>query len=105
MRQIEINLIFAADAVAFETDLEYLAGRDVARDEIAVGRIFFFEKIPALGIGNVTRRASIGRISRHPDAAAFAAGGFAHQSQFVFAGDRGRMDLNEFAVGITGPCW
>ena len=53
MRQIEIDLILAADAVAFETDLKDLARRDIARHQIAVGRIFFFEKIPAFALGNV----------------------------------------------------
>ncbi len=69
---------FAADAVAFETDLEYFAGRDVARDEIAVCRIFFFEEVPAFAIRNVLGLASVHRITRNPDAAAFAAGRFAH---------------------------
>ena len=75
MRQIEINLIFAADAVAFETNLEDLARRNVARNEIAVSRIFFFEEIPAFVVRNVFRIARVavdfaepkrGRLRRAP---------------------------------------
>ncbi len=53
MRQIKIDLILARDAVALKTDLEYLARRDVARNEIAIRRIFFLEEIPTLVFGNV----------------------------------------------------
>src|SRR5258708_15139928 len=81
--QVEIDLIFAANSVALETDLEYLAGRDIAWDEIAVCGIFFFEKVPTLWIWNVAGRPSILRIARHPDAAAFAACGLTHQAEFV----------------------
>ena len=37
---------------------------------------------------------------RDPDAAAFAARGFAHQAELVFAGNRGRVNLDELAVGV-----
>ncbi len=47
MRQIEIDLILAANALTFDAHLENLASRDVARNEIAVGRIFLFEEVPA----------------------------------------------------------
>ena len=101
MRQIEINLIFAADAFALETDLKYLAGRDVARNEISVCRIFFLEEIPALGIGDFLRisrihRESLGTQTRPPSPRADSL----IKTKFVFAGDRGRMNLNKFAVRI-----
>ena len=48
MREIEIDLVLTADAIAFEADLEDLARGDVARNEVAVGRIFLFEEVPAL---------------------------------------------------------
>ena len=46
-------------------------------------------------------RALVLGIARHPHAAAFAARGFAHQAQLVFAGNRRGMHLNEFAVGVV----
>src|SRR5207248_2756311 len=78
VRQVEVNLVFSADTMTFDADLENLAGGYIARHEVAIGRIFFFEKIPPLGIGNIAGRAGILRISGHPDAAAFTSGGFAH---------------------------
>ena len=73
MRQIQINLIFAADAEAFETNLENLARGNIARDEIAVSRIFFFKKIPTLGSRNVLWISRVALVFRNPDAPAFAA--------------------------------
>ena len=102
MREIEINLILAADAVALETYLKDLACSDVAWYQIAVGWVFFFEEIPTLGIGNIAWNTSVLRIAWNPNSSAFAAGRFAHQPQFVFAGDGRRMDLDKLAVGVPG---
>ena len=52
--------------MAFETDLKDLSRRDIARNEIAVRRIFFFEKIPALVLGNVAADCACRRLSSAP---------------------------------------
>jgi len=44
VRQVEIDLILAADAHPIETDLKDFACCDVARDEIAVGGYFSSRK-------------------------------------------------------------
>ena len=46
------------------------------------------------------RVARILRLARHPHAAPFAAGRFAHQPQLVGAGNGRGMDLDELAVGV-----
>ncbi len=52
MRQIEINLILTANAHALDAHLKDLACGDIARYEIAVSRIFFFEEVPAFVLRN-----------------------------------------------------
>ena len=101
VRQIEVDLVVAVDAEAVEADLENLARRDVARDEVAVGRVLLFEEVPALGLGDGRRLAFIILRLRHPHAPALAARRLGHQTQLVLAGDRGRVDLNELAVGVA----
>ena len=52
VRQIKIDLILAAYPLAFQTDLENFSRGNVARDQIAVGRVLVFEKIPAFFFGD-----------------------------------------------------
>ena len=73
MRQIKVDLVLAADTVALETDLKDLTRGNIARNQIAVCRILFFEKVPTLTIWNVLWSSCVGRISRDPDTSAFAA--------------------------------
>src|SRR2546423_11788642 len=87
VRQIEINLILTAHPLALDADLEYLSGGNITRNEITVGRILLFEKIPTLVLRYGRRRSSVARVSRYPDATAFAARRFRHQTQLVFAGN------------------
>ncbi len=99
--EVEVDRVGSrVDAVAFAADAEDLARGDVARDEVAVLRIAFFEEVPPLGVGDLTRRASVTLFARHPDAAAFAAGRLAHEAKLVGAGDGRRMHLDELAVGV-----
>src|SRR4029077_458163 len=77
------------------------AGGDVTRNEIAVFGIPLFEKIEAFVFGNAFRGTSIAGFFRNPDAAAFAAGGFTHQAEVVFAGDGRGVNLNELAVRVV----
>ena len=102
VRHVEIYGGLSVQAEAFLIDDAMNGARgDVARDEIAVFRIPLFEKIKTLAFGNGSRRALIVGISWNPHAAAFASRRFAHQAEFVFAGNCGGMDLNEFAVRVV----
>src|SRR5690606_2573667 len=103
MCEIEIDLILTADAVAVDANLEDLTRGDVARDQVAVCRIFLLEEIPTLRFRYILRIAAVTVIFRDPNTPPFAAGRFAHQPQFVFAGDRCRVHLDEFAIRIAGP--
>src|SRR5262249_49591914 len=62
-------------------------GGDVSRDEIAVFRVPLFKEIETFVFGNGFRGARVAGLFGNPDAAAFTAGGFAHQAEFVFTGD------------------
>src|SRR5690242_177447 len=98
---VEINGGFSIEAELFlVNDAVNGARGDVARNEVPVLRVPLLEKIEALFFRNALCRALVRGISRDPDAAAFAARGLAHQTQLVFAGDRRRMDLDEFPVGV-----
>src|SRR5687767_865110 len=101
VRQIQVHLVLAGDAMTFETNLKYLTCRDVAGHEVAVSRVFFFEEVPTLRLGNLARISRISVRFRDPNAPAFSACGFAHQPQFIFARDRGRMDLNKLSVRVS----
>ena len=82
-------------------DLLGVARRDVARHEVAEGRILALEVVVALLFGNLFRRPLVALLLRHPDAAVVAQA-LAHQRELrlVIAGHRnaGRMDLREARV-------
>ncbi len=100
--EVEINHRLAVDAeVVLEDHLEDGAGSDVARHQVAVLGIPLFQEIPAFFFRDRLRIAFIACRLRNPDASAFAARRFRHQPQLVFAGNAGRMHLNEFAVGVV----
>ena len=73
VRQIEIDLVLAVDAHAGETNLKDFSRRDIARNQIAIGRIFLFEKIPPLVLGNRGRRSLVVFSLRYPNAATLTA--------------------------------
>ena len=104
VRHVEIHAQpVLLDAQSFvRADVENLARGDVARHQVAVLRIALFEEVVALGFGNLLRRARVVRLARHPHAAPFAAGAFAHQPQLVGAGNGRRMHLDELAVAVFG---
>src|SRR5579863_807895 len=77
------------------------AGGDVARNQISVFRIPLLEEVETLVFGNGFYGAGFAGILGNPDAAAFAAGGFAHQAELIFAGDGGWVNLDEFAIGVV----
>src|SRR5262249_26124067 len=81
-------------------DVEYLAGRDIARHQVAVLRVTLFENVITLGLGNRTGVACIGRLARHPHPSTFATAPFAHQSQLVRDGYCRWLDLNELAIAV-----
>ncbi len=74
---------------------------DVARHQISVLRIPLFQKIKSLCFRNALRRALLCWIPRHPNAPALSARRLAHQTQLVFSGNRRRMHLDEFTVGVV----
>ena len=102
MGDVEIDRWFASySLLQFKNNFVDGPGGYVARNQIAVFWIPLFEEIKALGLRNLFGGALVGGIAWNPDPAAFTARGFAHQPAFVFAGDGGGMDLNEFAVGVV----
>ena len=99
--EVEINHRLAIDAeVVFVNHLVNGAGGDVAGHQVAVLRIPLFQEIPALAFGNGFEIALVASRLRHPDAAAFTARRFRHQTQLVFARNAGGMHLNELTVGV-----
>src|SRR5256885_16975790 len=98
MRQIEIDLIFAVDPKTLETHLEDFARGDVAGHQIAVSRILLFQKIKTLFFRYRRRRSFVAFCPRHPYASTFTVRRFAHQTQFIFAGYRSWLHLNELTI-------
>ena len=86
-----------------DADVEDLARGDVARHEVAVGRVALFEEIISLAFGNLLRRAGVLRLARHPNPPPFAADALADQPQLVGAGNGRGMDLDELGIGVDGP--
>src|SRR5581483_3588387 len=101
MRQVEIDHRLAVYAeVVLVDNFEDRPRRYVAGNEIAVFWIPLFKEVPALTRRNRLWITLIARSLRNPYASTFAAGRFRHQAQFVFAGNRRGMNLNELAVGV-----
>ncbi|MNI28010.1 hypothetical protein D3C73_817710 [compost metagenome] len=87
--EIQVHHVLAVNAQPLvDTYIKNLPGGNIARHQIPVRRIFLLQKVPRLAV-------LVG-----PDASAFTARRFRHQPQLVIAGNRGRMDLNEFTVGV-----
>ena len=104
MGQVQIDLVLAEDAhLLVDADIEDLAGGDVAGDQVAVGRVLFFQEVPALAFRDGLAAPGVAGLLRHPDAPALAARRLGHQPQLVQAGDGGRVDLDELAVGVPRP--
>ncbi len=100
--EVEIDHGLAVDAQPVLIDhLENGAGGDVARHQIAVLGIPLFQEVPALLLRDRARFALVAGLPRHPHASALAARRFRHQPQLVFARNRGRVHLDEFAVGVV----
>ena len=78
-----------ADAAAVVARLLGVARRDVARHEVAEGRVLALEVVVALVLGNLIGRPLVALLLRHPDAAVVAQA-LAHQRQLrlVVAADR-----------------
>jgi len=103
VREFEIYHRFAIDAkVVFVDNFENCAGGHVARHEVAVLGVALLEEVEALGGGDLVGVPGVALLLGHPDPAALAAHRLAHQAQLVLAGDRGGVDLDEFAVGVVG---
>ena len=86
VREVKIDHGLAVDAqVVLVNHFVDVAGGDVTRHQVAVFRIPFFQKVPALVLRNAFPVALVAFGPGHPDAAAFAARRFRHQPQLVFA--------------------
>ena len=94
------------DAVALVATLLGGPGGDVARHQVAEGRVAALEEVVALGLGDVPRLALVGLGLGHPHAAVVAQR-FAHQRQLGLgvaqAREAGGVDLREAGVGEEGP--
>src|SRR3954468_22917142 len=86
MCKLEINLVFTADAFAFQTNLKDLTRCDVTRNEVSIRRIFVFEEIPSLAFRDLSRTAVVAFALWYPNTPTLAAGRFAHQTKLVLAG-------------------
>ncbi len=101
VRDVEIHGGLPVDAQLFLINDAVNGSRsDVARNEVAVLRIPLLEEIKALVFRNAFCRTRVPGFLGNPHAAAFPARRFAHEAEFVFTGDRGGMDLNEFSVRV-----
>jgi len=79
--EVEINHRLSVDAeFELEHDFENGARCHIARHEIPILRIPFFEEIPALFLGNGFGIALVSRSFWNPDTAPFAARRFRHQA-------------------------
>ncbi len=89
VRNVQVHHVLPIDAqVLVHAHVEDLARGDVARHQVAVGRVFLFQEVPGLAV--LVR----------PHAAAFAAGAFAHQAVLVEARYGGGVYLDELTVRV-----
>ncbi len=89
MRNVQVHHVLPIDAqMLVHAHIEDLAGGDVARNQVAVGRVLLFQEVPGLAVPVC------------PNAAAFTTGAFAHQAVLVESGDGGGVYLYELAVSV-----
>ncbi len=101
--EVQVDALAAgAHAPALVADVLRGAGGDVARDEVAEGRVDALQVVVALVLGDLVGGPVVALGLRHPDPAVVAQR-LAHQRQLrlVVAGarDAGRVDLREAGVG------
>lgn len=104
--EVQVDALAAgADAPALVADVLRGAGGDVARDQVAEGRVDALQVVVALVLGDLVRRPVVALGPGHPDPAVVAQR-LAHQGELglMVAGarDAGRMDLGEAGVGEVG---
>ena len=101
VRDVKINSRLAIEAELFLIDDAMNGARgNIAGNEVAIFGIPLFEEVEALVFGNAFGRAFVTGFLGNPDAATFAAGGFAHEAELVFARDGSGVNLDEFSVGV-----
>src|SRR5205823_11632696 len=83
-------------------DVDDLAAGHVAGNQVPVLGVLLLEEVPTLVLRDGARVALVVLVLRHPDAAAFAAGGFAHQPVLVVPGNGGGMHLDELGIRVDG---
>ncbi|MNZ63821.1 hypothetical protein D3C78_819750 [compost metagenome] len=92
VRKIKVHHIFAIDPkLLVHADMENFTCRNVTRNQITVGRIFFLQEIPGFPV-------FIG-----PDSPAFSTSRFRHQPQLIVSRNGRRVNLDKFAVSIIYP--
>ena len=102
VREIEVNHRLAIYAeVVLVHHLMNGTGGNVARYEIAVFRIPFFEEVPAFALRDRLGIPLIARSSWDPHTAAFSASRLGHQPQLVFARNRCGVHLDELAICVV----
>src|SRR5580704_5774476 len=99
--QVEVDHGLAIDAeIVFEDDFENRARSDIARHQVSIFWVPFFEEVPALALRDRQRIAFVTRRLRNPNPSTFAARRLRHEPQFIFAGDASRMNLDELAIAV-----
>ncbi len=104
--EVEVDTLSARPhSPALVTDVLGGAGGDVARHEVAEGRVDALQVVVALVLGDLVRGTVVALGLRHPDPAVVAQR-LAHQRQLglVVAGarDAGGVDLGEAGIGEVG---
>src|SRR5882724_446183 len=107
--EVEVHSLAAgADPPAFIAHPLGGTGADVTRYQVAVTRVYAFEKIIAILCGDLVGQARVPLLLGHPDAPIITQR-LAHQGQLglMLSGHRntGRVDLRETGIGKSGPAF
>jgi hypothetical protein len=100
---IEINLAPHADAFVHTTNAINCKTDQVAAEEVAIDRVKFLAKIPAICFGDVRGWPLVVWIPRRPQPSTFAPHRFADETTFVFARYRSWVDLHHLWIAVNCP--
>src|SRR5574344_129240 len=99
--EVEVNGTAAMDAHSLVADHLGIAARDIARNEVAEGRIAFLEVVVAFRFRDLIRGTVVARLFRNPHTTVIAEG-FGHQGQLglMLARDRNAGRVNLRVAGV-----
>src|ERR1044072_1685252 len=97
---IEIDLLFALNALVHSANAVDREANKVPAEQVAINRVELFAEIPPVLLRDLRWAARIHRVSRGPKASALSANRLRNQATLVLAGDGCRVNLDHLRIPV-----